>query len=552
MNRIIRHRIIFIIATIVLFSACKRVVVKIDNIPPNTPAGQPIYITGNFNNWDPGEARYQMNLNPDSTWTIKLPPGIGTVDYKFTRGDWTTVEKDICGYEIPNHSITLGEADTVTNSIESWNDREPVNCPRLTLVVPKLPDNTPDSAQISIAGNFNSWNPNEGSVMKTDKKGEHYITIQKPTNVNEIEFKVTRGSLATSESDEYGNPLPNRKVFFGRQDTVKLDVEGWVDTKSSGSNKIVLIINKLPQKTYPTDDIFFVSSLNNWVPGDRNYQFQKNKKGQYEIDLPRKNQTIEYKITHGDWWQEEVDKFGFDIPNRSIELNKQDTVYIDVANWKDRKTEQDKEVTIILTKIPSNTPPGDRIYITGNMNNWNPGKNRDRLEQNSKGQWMINLPRGWNDLEFKFTRGSWNSVEVDQYGSGMPNRHYLYQDIDTLYLQVINWYDLPRYNAENVTIVIHSLPADTPPNDNIFIVGTFNNWDPGDRKYIMKSLSNGKKYYTLPKREDQIEYKVTRGNWATAEVDKFGNEIPNRLLAFGFADTVYINVVKWRDLEGNY
>ncbi len=552
MVRINTYKILLAVAVLLLFASCKRVVVKVDRIPSNTPRGQSIYITGNFNNWDPGELRYRMDLNPDSSYTIKLPPGLGTIEYKFTRGDWTSVEKDICGYELSDRSITIGEEDTVVNSIESWNDRDPVNCPRLTLVVPELPKDTPDSAKISIAGTFNSWNPDQGSVMQTGKNGQHYITIQKPANVSEIEFKVTRGSMATSESDQYGNPLPNRKLVFGKQDTVKLNVEGWIDKNESGPNKIALIIRKLPSNTLSSDDIFFVSSMNNWLPGDRNYQFQKNKKGLYEIDLPRKKQTVEYKITHGDWWQEEVDRFGYDIPNRSIDLDKQDTVYIDVQNWKDRSQSPDHDVTLTLTKIPSNTPVNDKIYIAGNFNNWNPGKRKDQLQKNASGYWSISIPRETGDLDFKFTRGSWNSLEVDKYGSGIPNRHYLYNDIDTLYLEVANWSDLPRFDARQVTIVLNSIPATTPAGQNIFIVGTFNNWDPGDRKYIMSTLKNGKNYITLKKSGDQIEYKITRGDWNTAEVDKNGNEIANRTLAYGFADTVYINIAKWRDQGGKY
>ncbi len=136
-----RYIILLITAFIILFASCKRVEIRVEGIPPNTPKGQPIYITGNFNNWDPGEDKYQMQLHADSTYSVKLPPGFGAIEYKFTRGDWTTVEKDLCGYEIDNRLILLGENDTVTNKKERWNDHDPVNCQSINLFISEINEN---------------------------------------------------------------------------------------------------------------------------------------------------------------------------------------------------------------------------------------------------------------------------------------------------------------------------------------------------------------------------------------------------------------------------
>ena len=177
------------------------------DLPPNTPTDQPVYITGNFNNWDPGDSKYQMQLQPDSSYTVIFPPGFGSVEYKFTRGDWTTVEKDMCGYEIGNRSIILGEADTVTNTIESWNDLDPVNCPRVTLVLSDIPDNTPVNEPISVAGNFNSWDP-ENTILKKNNSGDYYITINRLPGISVLEYKIFRGELSAAEADEFGNICP--------------------------------------------------------------------------------------------------------------------------------------------------------------------------------------------------------------------------------------------------------------------------------------------------------------------------------------------------------
>jgi len=49
-----------------------------------------------------------------------------------------------------------------------------------------------------------------------------------------------------------------------------------------------------------------------------------------------------------------------------------------------------------------------------------------------------------------------------------------------------------------------------------------------------------------------MEFKITRGSWRTVEVNDDGTEKPNRVMNFGFSYTIYVDVVKWRDLGGKY
>jgi metallo-beta-lactamase class B len=69
-----------------------QVTVIVDSVPSYTPAGAPVYIAGNFNNWNPGSSAHQLSLLPDSTRRITLPAGSGTISFKFTRGSWASVE----------------------------------------------------------------------------------------------------------------------------------------------------------------------------------------------------------------------------------------------------------------------------------------------------------------------------------------------------------------------------------------------------------------------------------------------------------------------------
>lgn len=545
------YRFVIFMAFAVFLASCQNIVITVDSIPSNTPSGEPIYIVGNFNNWDPGDERYRMQFNDDSTYSVVLPPGFGTIEYKFTRGDWTRVEKDICGYETGNRRAVIGDQDTVNEQVESWNDLDPLNCPRLTLLLKNIPENTPEEDIIAIAGNFNSWAVDSSSELSVDQNGNYSITIDRPPQVEEIEFKLTRGDLANAESDEFGNMIPNRILRFGVRDTIEIEVQGWIDQPTDRSKRVVILIDGLPANTPASDDIYLSSSMNGWDAGDKNYIFQSNRKGQLFFPVPRKNKPLEFKLTRGDWHAVEVDRFGFEINNRYLDLVNTDTLRVIVHGWKDLSYKSDHEVTIIIDEVPANTPDED-IYITGNINGWRPNHSGSRFQALPSGEFVANIPRGRGDLAFKITRGSWDNAEVDEYGSDFSNRVYSFQDLDTLYIGIQNWKDLPPYSMDEVTLVINKLPENTPQSDNLFLAPDFNGWNPGDPKLVFYYLPDGRPYITFPVSGRTMQYKISRGNWETVEVAESGHTINDRTMNYGFSDTVFIEVVGWRDVIGAY
>ncbi len=98
-----------------------------------------------------------------------------------------------------------------------------------------------------------------------------------------------------------------------------------------------------------------------------------------------------------------------------------------------------------------------------------------------------------------------------------------------------------------VTFIIDSLPAYTPPEDLIYIAGNFNGWNPGDPAYVLSKNDDEKWFITSAAAPEgtQIEYKFTRGSWETVEKGPGGEEIGNRLFTFGNGDTVRIIIYNW-------
>lgn len=79
----------------------------------------------------------------------------------------------------------------------------------------------------------------------------------------------------------------------------------------------------------------------------------------------------------------------------------------------------------IRLDAPSGTPAGATVYVAGTFNRWNPGDPAYALERRGDGRYVITLPdsvRG--PIEFKFTLGSWETVELKRSGAEVPNRGY--------------------------------------------------------------------------------------------------------------------------------
>lgn len=92
------------------------------SIPANTPPDEQLYIAGNFNNWEPGNPDFVMHKNAQGKWEITLafqPEGT-TIQFKFNRGSWATVEKGANGEEISNRNFTYGNGETINVTILNW------------------------------------------------------------------------------------------------------------------------------------------------------------------------------------------------------------------------------------------------------------------------------------------------------------------------------------------------------------------------------------------------------------------------------------------------
>lgn len=92
-----------------------------------TKQNEEIYVSGNFNNWQPNDEKYKLKPFAGGRKSIvlkDLTPGVYA--FKFTRGGWDKVECTADGRDIDNHVIEVNADASGEYSIAGWKDDYPV------------------------------------------------------------------------------------------------------------------------------------------------------------------------------------------------------------------------------------------------------------------------------------------------------------------------------------------------------------------------------------------------------------------------------------------
>jgi predicted alpha/beta superfamily hydrolase len=88
-------------------------------------AAEPIYVAGNFNNWNPKDDNFKLKpLGTRLSFVLKDIPA-GVYAFKFTRGDWSKVETTADGRDIADRVVEIKGDMTQEFVIEGWKDDYP-------------------------------------------------------------------------------------------------------------------------------------------------------------------------------------------------------------------------------------------------------------------------------------------------------------------------------------------------------------------------------------------------------------------------------------------
>lgn len=78
--------------------------------------------------------------------------------------------------------------------------------------------------------------------------------------------------------------------------------------------------------------------------------------------------------------------------------------------------------------------------------------------------------------------------------------------------------------SSQIQLRITKFPDKTPSDAKIYMASNLNNWNPKDSQFEFKKNQEGSWVLNIPSLSQKIEYKITQGNWETAEAS------PNRVL----------------------
>ena len=102
-----------------------------------------------------------------------------------------------------------------------------------------------------------------------------------------------------------------------------------------------------------------------------------------------------------------------------------------------------------------------------------------------------------------------------------------------------------------LTLEVNQFPASTPTDATLYLAGNFNGWDPEDADFQLTE-ANGTYSITIDPDPGALEFKFTRGGWATVEGTAAGAPTGNRMYDYdGSAQTATFTIAGWEDLDGS-
>ena len=101
----------------------KTINIQLQSLPIATPRPATFYLAGNFNHWQPNDDTYRFQANSDGSYQLAFQTELDRLEYKITRGHWSSAEGDEDGKERPNRIYQIGSAENnLWLQVECWTD----------------------------------------------------------------------------------------------------------------------------------------------------------------------------------------------------------------------------------------------------------------------------------------------------------------------------------------------------------------------------------------------------------------------------------------------
>lgn len=113
---------------------------------------------------------------------------------------------------------------------------------QLTLKVIEWPVNTPEDAQLFVAGDFNGWEPSQPAFQLVKINDEYVVELDIPAGTYEYKFMLE--SWDNPEGDDFGDFAANRTLEFdGTAQVIEHSISSWenINAQSTANNQVTII-----------------------------------------------------------------------------------------------------------------------------------------------------------------------------------------------------------------------------------------------------------------------------------------------------------------------
>lgn len=122
MHSVSRHIFLFIFSVISLTGFAQYRLSIVVNDFPASGAGEPFYVAGSMNQWNPADSNYRLSYNSNAYMLSISDVRPGQYSFKFTRGNWKAVETTADGSDVSDRVVTIQSDTTIYCSIAGWKN----------------------------------------------------------------------------------------------------------------------------------------------------------------------------------------------------------------------------------------------------------------------------------------------------------------------------------------------------------------------------------------------------------------------------------------------
>lgn len=509
------HFLCFLFALVLFTSCSQNREIVLQSLPANTPAGDKVYVSGTFNNWNPADPLFEMEYDAGTqTYRLVLSSEIKEGSYRYTRGDAKKVESDACGNETPIRKLTGG--DLQVDTVVGWADQEHPDCKQITFIIQSNDQPLKKGEKLFLITAAMGASQSALLPFTFQRNGTYTLSTHRRPGEPFL-FNVLRNKVSQ---------LAQETVAPTTSDTVVLTIASFAGVPKVKADEAA----GSQQKTNATAIAEPRVSENLMV-----------------IEQPQPRLMVTPPVVVSQPETDVKPTAPSAAPKTPSSPVVQEQKKPQEAEAEQPNNDTRRKVFVIIDKLPSYKKE-EPVYLAGDFNNWdisNPDYQFKTLPNGKR--YLVLRMNDYKEHSFKVTRGD-DGINEANYKEEPVDLHEIEKGSadDTIRIKIDSWVD--AYARKKLVIYLIDVPDNTPESDPIYLTGNFNNWKTDDELYQFKALGDNE--YALMIEDfgkPYASYKITRGTMETEAVAANGRVPKPQAFEFIRRDTIRLRIERWKD-----